>query len=62
MWTLYDFGTTPYLFYLTDLLPTAQGVPVFAASILGLMWAVRRRTWDAVFLLAWVLPYFLTRR
>ena len=59
MWTLYDFGTTPYLFYLTDLLPTAQGVPVFAASILGLMWAVRRRTWDAVFLLAWVLPYFL---
>ena len=62
MWTVYDFGTTPYLFYLTDLLPTAQGIPVFTASILGLVWAVRRRTWDAVFLLAWVVPYFIVRR
>lgn len=59
MWTLYDFSTIPYLFYLTDLLPTAQGWPLYLVSLLGLWWALRRRTWDAVFLLAWVLPYFL---
>ena len=59
MWTLYDFSTTPYLFYLTDLLPTAQGAPIYVASLLGLVWALRRRTWDAVILLAWIVPYFL---
>ena len=59
MWTLYDFSTIPYLFYLTDLLPTAQGWPLYLVSLLGLWWALRRRTWDTVFLLAWVLPYFL---
>ena len=59
MWTLYDFSTTPYLFYVTDLLPTAQGVPLFLCTLLGIGWAARRRTWDALLLLAWILPYLL---
>ena len=58
-WSLYDMGTTPFLFHLTDLLPYSLGLPLFAASIAGCVLAVVLRNRAALVLLSWIAVYFV---
>ena len=57
-WSLYDIGTTPFLFHLTDLLPYSLGLPLFAAAVAGCLLAVVLRNRTALVLLSWILVYF----
>ena len=57
-WSLYDIGTTPFLFHLTDLLPYSLGLPLFAAAVAGCFLAVVLRNRTALVLLSWILVYF----
>ncbi len=59
VWTLYDFQTTPYLYYLTHLWYYALTVPLEIAGIAGILLAFWKRPRTALILLAWLLPYFL---
>ncbi len=58
-WSLYDMGTTPFLFHLTDLLPYSLGLPLFAASVAGCLLAVLLRDRAALVLLSWIVVYFV---
>lgn len=58
-WSLYDMGTTPFLFHLTDLLPYSLGLPLFAASVAGCLLAVILRNRAALVLLSWIVVYFV---
>ncbi len=58
-WSLYDMGTTPFLFHLTDLLPYSLGLPLFAASVAGCLLAVILRNRAALVLLSWIAVYFV---
>ena len=58
-WSLYDMGTTPFLFHLTDLLPYSLGLLLFAASVAGCLLAVILRNRAALVLLSWITVYFL---
>ena len=58
-WSLYDLGTEPFLFHLTDLLPYSLGLPLFAASIAGCVLAVVLRNRAALVLLSWIVVYFV---
>ncbi len=58
-WSLYDMGTTPFLFHLTDLLPYSLGLPLFAASAAGCVLAVVLRNRAALVLLSWIVVYFV---
>ena len=57
-WSLYDIGTAPFLFHLTDLLPYSLGMPLFAAGVAGCLLAVVLRNRTALVLLSWILVYF----
>ena len=57
-WSLYDIGTKPFLFHLTDLLPYSLGLPLFAAAVAGCLLAVILRNRTALVLLSWVIVYF----
>lgn len=59
VWTLYDFNTTPYLFYITHLFRYALGFPLELAGLLGLCLAVAKRTQPAIILLSWFFAYFI---
>jgi len=59
VWTLYDFNTTPYLFYITHLFRYALGFPLELAGLLGLCLALAKRTQPAIILLSWFIAYFL---
>ena len=59
VWTLFDFSTTPYLFYFTHLLKSALGTPLEIFACLGAILALWHRSRTAWLILAWVLPYFL---
>jgi tetratricopeptide (TPR) repeat protein len=60
IWTLYDFSTTPYLFYLTHLLRDALGYPLELTAGIGLLLAIYHRAPIGLILLGWIIPYFLT--
>ncbi|HVG39174.1 MAG TPA: glycosyltransferase family 39 protein [Pyrinomonadaceae bacterium] len=55
--------TTPYLYFLDQIVRWAFGWPLGLAALIGWAWlvvlAVRRRSPGAVLLLAWMVPYFL---
>ncbi len=57
-WSLYDIGTKPFLFHLTDLLPYSLGLPLFAPAVAGCLLAVVLRNRAALVLLSWVIVYF----
>ena len=57
-WSLYDIGTKPFLFHLTDLLPYSLGLPLVAAAIAGCLLAGILRNRAALVLLSWILVYF----
>ena len=59
IWTLYDFSTTPYTFYITHLLRDAMGYPLEIAALFGIGLALWQRTRTSLILLGWLLPYFL---
>jgi tetratricopeptide (TPR) repeat protein len=59
VWTLYDFHTTPYLFYITHLFRYALGFPLELAGLLGLCLALAKRTQPAIILLSWFIAYFV---
>lgn len=59
IWTLYDFSTTPYLFYFTHLLRDALGSPLELAAIIGILLAIYQRSVMGFILLSWIIPYFL---
>ena len=59
LWTLFDFSTTPYTFYFTQLLPDAMGYPLAIAAVFGIGLALWTRNHTALILLSWLLPYFL---
>jgi len=59
LWNLYDFTTTPYLFYLTDLFPAALGTIVACFALAGVVACGVKPTRILVILLAWCVPYFL---
>lgn len=59
VWTLYDFTTTPYLFYFTHLFRYALGFPLELAGLLGLGLALTKRTQPAIILFTWFAAYFL---
>lgn len=59
IWVLYDFATTPYLFYLTHLFRYAMGMPLEIAALCGVALAIWKRQRDGWVLLAWLIPYFL---
>ncbi len=59
IWVLYDFATTPYLFYVTHLFRYAMGMPLEIASLCGVALAIWKRQRDWWVLLAWLIPYFL---
>ena len=58
IWGLYDFSTTPYLFYITNLLRHAMGSPLEIAALVGLVWAAFRMDRTAWIMLGWLIPYF----
>jgi tetratricopeptide (TPR) repeat protein len=58
LWNLYDFTTTPYLFYLTDLLPAALGHIAAASALCGLVACVYRPGRVPTLLLTWAIAYF----
>ncbi|MQC82612.1 MAG: phospholipid carrier-dependent glycosyltransferase, partial [Chloroflexi bacterium] len=57
IWNLYDFSTTPYLFYFTHLFRYALGLPLELAGLAGLGLALRRRNPQALILLCWFAAY-----
>ena len=59
VWTLYDFHTIPYLFYITHLFRYALGFPLELAGLLGLCLALVKRTQPAIILLGWFFAYFI---
>ncbi|MCZ6636106.1 MAG: glycosyltransferase family 39 protein [bacterium] len=59
IWTLYDFSTTPYLYYITHLFRYALGAPLEIAALVGIFLGLWRREKCFWILLGWVLPYFL---
>ncbi|MDA0711144.1 MAG: tetratricopeptide repeat protein [bacterium] len=59
MWTLFDFSTTPYLFYLTHILRDALGYPLELSALVGILLILRQRTTPGLLLLGWLIPYFL---
>jgi tetratricopeptide (TPR) repeat protein len=59
VWTLYDFTTTPYLFYFTHLFRYALGFPLELAGLFGLGLALAKRTQPAIILLSWFIAYLL---
>lgn len=59
IWTLYDFSTTPYLFYVTHLLRDALGYPLELAAGIGIFLAIYKRSFVGLILLSWLIPYFL---
>ena len=59
IWALYDFSTTPYLFYVTHLLRDALGYPLELAAGLGIVFAIYQRSPIGLILLGWIIPYFL---
>ena len=59
IWSLYDFTTTPYLFYVTHLLRYALGTPLEIAALLGVALALRLRPRGWWVLLGWLGIYFL---
>ena len=59
IWTLYDFSTTPYLFYITHLLRDALGYPLELAAGIGIIVAIYQRSFVGLILLSWLIPYFL---
>lgn len=59
LWNFYDFTTTPYLFYLTDLFPAALGTVACLFALGGLVAFVRRPNRALAVLLAWGVFYFL---
>ena len=59
IWGLYDFATTPYLFFVTHLFRYALGTPLEIAALCGVALAVWRRQRGWWILLAWLVPYFI---
>jgi tetratricopeptide (TPR) repeat protein len=59
LWNLYDFTTTPYLFYLTDLFPAALGTVTALAALAGLVAFGFKPSRVLAILLAWAVAYFL---
>ncbi|MCY3764063.1 MAG: glycosyltransferase family 39 protein [Gemmatimonadetes bacterium] len=59
IWGLYDFATTPYLFFFTHLFRYALGTPLEIAALCGVALAVWRRQRGWWILLAWLVPYFI---
>lgn len=59
IWGLYDFSTTPYLFFVTHLFRYALGTPLEIAALCGVALAVWRRQRGWWVLLAWLVPYFI---
>jgi len=59
VWTLYDFGTTPYLFYLTSLFRHALGLPLEVAALAGVGLALWLRPKGCWVILCWLGVYFL---
>ncbi len=59
IWGLYDFSTTPYLFFFTHLFRYALGTPLEIASLCGIALAIWKRQRGWWVLLAWLVPYFL---
>ena len=59
IWTLFDFSTTPFLFYLTHLLRDALGYPLECAALVGIAITIYKRATTGLILLSWLLPYFL---
>ena len=59
VWTLYDLNTTPFLFYVTDLLRYALGFPLEIAGLFGITLALWKRNKPALLLLGWLIPYFM---
>ncbi len=60
IWSLFDFSTTPYLFYFTHLFRYALGVPLEIVALLGVLLALARRRRHELVILGWIIPYFLT--
>ena len=59
IWSLYDFSTTPFVFYLTHLLRDAMGYPLEIAALIGIILVVKQKNQTGLLLLSWLLPYFL---
>ncbi len=59
IWTLYDFTTIPYLFYLTHLFRYAMGIPLEVAALSGVLMVFWRREKTGWVMLGWLIPYFL---
>ena len=59
IWGLYDFSTTPYLFFITHLFRYALGTPLEIAALCGVALAIWKRERGWWVLLAWLAPYFL---
>jgi tetratricopeptide (TPR) repeat protein len=59
IWTLYDFSTTPYLFFITHLFRYAMGLPLEIAALAGLALAARSRNRGWLPILLWLGIYFL---
>ncbi|MFT5368102.1 MAG: tetratricopeptide (TPR) repeat protein [Candidatus Latescibacterota bacterium] len=59
IWTLYDFSTTPYLFYFSHLLRDALGYPLELAALAGIVLVIHQRSIIGLILLSWLIPYFL---
>ncbi len=59
IWGLYDFSTTPYLFFVTHLFRYALGTPLEIAALCGVSLAFWKRERGWWVLLAWLVPYFL---
>lgn len=59
IWVLYDFSTTPYLYFFTHLFRYALGTPLEIAALCGFVLTLWRREREWWVLLAWLVPYFL---
>ena len=59
IWTLYDFSTTPYLYYVTHLFRYAMGTPLEIVCLVGLFTAIWKREKAGWVILGWLVPYFL---
>ena len=58
IWALYDYATTPYLFFVTHLFRYALGTPLEIAALCGVALALWKRQSGWWVLLAWLGPYF----
>jgi len=59
IWTLFDFSTTPYLFYFTHLLRDALGYPLEITALIGVILTIKNRSKTGILLLCWLIPYLL---